>query len=90
MRLIHVDNIDDERIAAYTNLTELQLRNRLGMFAAGRCALGQHHVQPGGNLIDQQVARALREFLQGIGIHQTITFLPAPISASRVFFIASR
>ena len=38
MRLIHVDNIDDERIAAYTNLTELQLRNRLepakGLFIA--------------------------------------------------------
>ena len=29
MQLIRVENIDDERIAAYTNLTELQLRNRL-------------------------------------------------------------
>ena len=38
MQLIRVESIDDERIAAYTNLTELQLRNRLepekGLFIA--------------------------------------------------------
>lgn len=29
MRFIHLDSVDDERVSAYTNLTELQLRNRL-------------------------------------------------------------
>ena len=29
MRFIHLDSIDDERVAAYVNLTEIQLRNRL-------------------------------------------------------------
>lgn len=29
MQIIDIDSIDDERVAAYTNLTELQLRNRL-------------------------------------------------------------
>ncbi|KAB8293589.1 TrmH family RNA methyltransferase [Bifidobacterium avesanii] len=38
MRFITIDSIDDERVAAYTNLTEMQLRNRLepakGLFIA--------------------------------------------------------
>ena len=38
MRVIHLDSIDDERVAAYVNLTEIQLRNRLepskGLFIA--------------------------------------------------------
>ncbi len=38
MRFIHLDSIDDERVYAYTNLTEIQLRNRLepnkGLFIA--------------------------------------------------------
>ncbi|NEG69244.1 TrmH family RNA methyltransferase [Bifidobacterium choloepi] len=38
MQIIRVDSIDDERLAAYVNLTELQLRNRLepekGIFIA--------------------------------------------------------
>ena len=38
MRFIHHDSIDDERVAAYVNLTEIQLRNRLepskGLFIA--------------------------------------------------------
>ncbi|MCH4209850.1 TrmH family RNA methyltransferase [Bifidobacterium sp.] len=38
MRFIALDSVDDERVAAYTNLTELQLRNRLepekGLFIA--------------------------------------------------------
>lgn len=38
MRFIQLDTVDDERVAAYTNLTELQLRNRLepsrGLFIA--------------------------------------------------------
>lgn len=38
MQFIHLDSIEDERVAAYTNLTELQLRNRLepskGLFIA--------------------------------------------------------
>lgn len=38
MRFIHPDSIDDERVAAYVNLTEIQLRNRLepskGLFIA--------------------------------------------------------
>ena len=38
MRCIHLDSIDDERVAAYVNLTEIQLRNRLepskGLFIA--------------------------------------------------------
>lgn len=38
MRFIHLDSIDDERVAAYVNLTEIQLRNRLepskGLFIA--------------------------------------------------------
>ncbi|OZG64320.1 rRNA methyltransferase [Bifidobacterium hapali] len=38
MRFITIDSIDDERVAAYTNLTEIQLRNRLepekGLFIA--------------------------------------------------------
>ena len=38
MRIIHLDSIDDERVAAYVNLTEIQLRNRLepskGLFIA--------------------------------------------------------
>ncbi|MCH9275263.1 RNA methyltransferase [Bifidobacterium amazonense] len=38
MRFIPIDSIDDERVAAYTNLTEMQLRNRLepakGLFIA--------------------------------------------------------
>lgn len=38
MRFIHLDSIDDERVAAYTNLTEIQLRNKLepskGLFIA--------------------------------------------------------
>ena len=38
MQIIDIDSIDDERVAAYTNLTELQLRNRLepqkGLFIA--------------------------------------------------------
>ena len=38
MRFIHLDSIDDERVAAYVNLTEIQLRNRLepskGLFLA--------------------------------------------------------
>lgn len=38
MQFIIIDSIDDERVAAYTNLTEIQLRNRLeperGLFIA--------------------------------------------------------
>ena len=38
MRFIHLESIDDERVAAYTNLTEIQLRNKLepskGLFIA--------------------------------------------------------
>ena len=38
MRFIHLDSIDGERVAAYVNLTEIQLRNRLepskGLFIA--------------------------------------------------------
>lgn len=38
MRFIHLDSIDDERVAVYVNLTEIQLRNRLepskGLFIA--------------------------------------------------------
>ena len=38
MQFIHLDSIDDERVSAYTNLTEIQLRNRLeprkGLFIA--------------------------------------------------------
>lgn len=38
MRFIHLDSIDDERVTAYVNLTEIQLRNRLepskGLFIA--------------------------------------------------------
>ena len=38
MRFIHLDSINDERVAAYTNLTEIQLRNKLepskGLFIA--------------------------------------------------------
>lgn len=38
MRFIHLDSIGDERVAAYVNLTEIQLRNRLepskGLFIA--------------------------------------------------------
>lgn len=38
MRFITIESIDDERVAAYTNLTEIQLRNRLepakGLFIA--------------------------------------------------------
>ena len=38
MRFIVIDSVGDERVAAYTNLTELQLRNRLepekGLFIA--------------------------------------------------------
>lgn len=38
MRFIHLDSIDDERVAEYTNLTEIQLRNKLepskGLFIA--------------------------------------------------------
>ena len=38
MRCIHLDSIDDERVAAYVNLTEIQLRNTLepskGLFIA--------------------------------------------------------
>lgn len=38
MRFITIDSIDDERVSAYTNLTEIQLRNRLepakGLFIA--------------------------------------------------------
>lgn len=38
MRIINIDSVDDERVAAYTNLTEAQLRNRLepekGIFIA--------------------------------------------------------
>ncbi len=38
MRFIHLDSIDDERVYAYTNLTEIQLRNKLepnkGLFIA--------------------------------------------------------
>lgn len=38
MRFIHLDSIDNERVAAYVNLTEIQLRNRLepskGLFIA--------------------------------------------------------
>lgn len=38
MRFIHLDSVDDPRVDAYTNLTELQLRNRLepakGVFIA--------------------------------------------------------
>ena len=38
MQFIHLDSIDDERVAAYTNLTEIQLRNKLepskGLFIA--------------------------------------------------------
>ncbi|NEG89306.1 TrmH family RNA methyltransferase [Bifidobacterium aerophilum] len=38
MRFITIDSIDDDRVAAYTNLTEIQLRNRLepakGLFIA--------------------------------------------------------
>jgi len=44
----------------------------------------------GGDLIDQKIARGLREFLEGIGIHQTITFLRARIFLSvqeRVFLL---
>lgn len=38
MRFIELESIDDERVSAYVNLTEIQLRNRLepakGLFIA--------------------------------------------------------
>lgn len=38
MQFIQLDSIDDERVSAYTNLTEIQLRNKLepskGLFIA--------------------------------------------------------
>lgn len=38
MRFVHLESIDDERVSAYVNLTEIQLRNRLepakGLFIA--------------------------------------------------------
>ena len=40
-------------------------------------------------LIDQQVPSRLGKFLERVRVHQTITFLPARICSSRVFFIAS-
>ena len=66
-----------------------QILDRLGIFAPCRAAVGKHDVNFRRHLIDQQVACGLREFLERVGIHQTITFLPAWICSSRVFFISS-
>lgn len=84
-----IGSLFDDLLAALCD-RNLKLADRCGVFAPRRRALGQHHIKTGGDLIDQQVARGLSKLLQRIGIHQTVTFLPAAISASRVFRISSR
>jgi len=62
----------------------VELFHRIGVFAPRGRGRVDDQRQFRGDLIDQKVARGLREFLEGVGIHQTITFLPAAISAIRV------
>ena len=63
--------------------------DRFGGLTPRGAALGQNDVELGRDLIDQQVPSRLGKFLERVRVHQTITFLPARICSSRVFFIAS-
>ncbi|CUH64717.1 hypothetical protein TL5118_00987 [Thalassovita autumnalis] len=48
----------------------------------------KHKIKLGANLFDQQITGGLGKLLQRVRVHQTITFLPARICSSRVFFIS--
>ncbi|WAP70914.1 hypothetical protein [Jiella pelagia] len=83
------DLFDDLRLAVLADRA-FQLSHRLGMFASRRRGRIEDEAELGRDLIHQRIAGGLREFLQLARIHQTITFRPAPISASRVRFISWR
>ena len=69
MRFIHLDSIDDERVAAYVNLTEIQLRNRLepskGLFIAESPKVIDRALAAG-LLPGQRIAAAMRAQLTGV------------------------
>ena len=65
MRFIPLESVDDERVEAYTNLTEIQLRNRLepskGLFIAespkvttGRCRRQGTDLAAGRGAVDRR------------------------------------
>ncbi|MFR0557782.1 TrmH family RNA methyltransferase [Pseudoscardovia radai] len=73
MRIIHVSTLDDPRLAAYTSLTEIQLRNRLepekGMFIAESPKVIDRaldaHVKPLSFLVEEPWLEGMgREFAQ--------------------------
>lgn len=73
MRIIHVSTLDDPRLAAYTSLTEIQLRNRLepekGMFIAESPKVIDRaldaHVEPLSFLVEEPWLEGMgREFAQ--------------------------
>lgn len=73
MRIIHVSTLDDPRLAAYTSLTEIQLRNRLepekGMFIAESPKVIDRaldaHVEPLSFLVEDPWLEGMgREFAQ--------------------------
>ncbi|MDD6373283.1 MAG: RNA methyltransferase [Bifidobacteriaceae bacterium] len=73
MQIVHVDTLDDPRLAAYTQLTEIQLRNRLepekGMFIAESPKVIDRaldaHVEPLSFLVEEPWLEGMtREFAQ--------------------------
>ena len=67
----------------------LKLGNRNRLFPSGGTTLLHDDRQLAAYLIHELPPCGLSEFLERRGVHQTVTFFPARISASRVFFILS-
>ena len=88
MQIIDIDSIDDERVAAYTNLTELQLRNRLepqkGIFIAESPKVIDRALAAGREPLSLLVERPWLE-----GMADTFAFIDAHWGPDVPVFVAS-
>lgn len=88
MQFIHIDSIDDPRVAAYTNLTELQLRNKLepekGMFIAESPKVIDRALAAG-----RQPLSLLVEEAWIAGMNETFTYIDAHWGNDIPVYIAS-
>ncbi len=88
MQIIDIDSIDDERVAAYTNLTELQLRNRLepqkGLFIAESPKVIDRALAAGREPLSLLVERPWLE-----GMADTFVFIDAHWGPDVPVFVAS-
>ena len=70
-----IGDLLDHLLAVGCAYGAFEIPGRLRVFAPRAAAVGQHHVELGGHLIDQQIARPLGKFLEGVGVHLYNHFL---------------